>query len=118
MYAFFNNATIDYVAGRRCHVFKCANRGCKHSVRHYLDKKDAKSTGNMRCHVLSCWGEAAVKMAEKGGDAAVAKEKVVNSILQTGSITASFEIQGKHKVTYSNIQHTKSESRWVLIHQC
>jgi hypothetical protein len=65
----------------------------------------------MRRHALSCWGEAAVKMAEKARDASAAKVKVVNSILQTGSITASFEIRGKHKVTYSNIQHTKSEAQ-------
>ncbi|KAG1765074.1 hypothetical protein EV702DRAFT_981720, partial [Suillus placidus] len=29
----------------------------------YLNKKDAKSTGNMQKHVKSCWGEAALQTA-------------------------------------------------------
>ncbi|KAF9230693.1 hypothetical protein BU15DRAFT_56970, partial [Melanogaster broomeanus] len=64
IYAFYEPVpTIEYENGRRCHVFKCTARGCKHRVRRYLDKSDATSTGNMRKHVKSCWGEAALETA-------------------------------------------------------
>ena len=111
VYAFFNNASINEVKGRRCHEFKCANRSCKYYVRRFLDKSDAKSTSNLRRHAISCWGVEAVKMAEQAGDASSAKEKVVKSLLRTGSIMESFEIRGKNKVTYSNIPYTKTESQ-------
>lgn len=53
-------------------------------------------------------------MAEEAGNIKAAKERVVEKILKTGSITAAFEIQGTRQVTYSNIQHTFTESRYVL----
>ncbi|KAG2740022.1 hypothetical protein P692DRAFT_20638331, partial [Suillus brevipes Sb2] len=69
IYAFFEpTPRIEYHDSRRCHVFKCAARGCNHSVRRYLDKKDAKSTGNMRKHVKSCWGEEALQAAMATGN--------------------------------------------------
>jgi hypothetical protein len=50
-------------------------------------------------------------MAEKVGDAATARKKVVGSLLKMGSITTLFDIQGKKKKMYSNVQHTKMETR-------
>ncbi|KAG2740566.1 hypothetical protein P692DRAFT_201840419 [Suillus brevipes Sb2] len=90
--------------GRRAHVFKCQGKGCKATVRRYLDKGDARSTGNMRKHVRSCWGEEAK-------DANEVRKKIVGSVLRNGSITASFERKGKGKITYSHRQHTKAETK-------
>lgn len=116
IYAFFEPVPeIEYHDKRRCHVFKCAARGCKHRVRRYLDKKDAKSTGNMRKHVKSCWGEAALQAAMESGNTAAAREGVINKLLKTGSINASFEQKGKGKVTYSHRQHTRSETRAEIV---
>ena len=116
IYAFFEPVPeIEYHDKRRCHVFKCAARGCKHRVRRYLDKKDAKSTGNMRKHVKSCWGEAALQAAMESGNTAAAQEGVINKLLKTGSINASFEQKGKGKVTYSHRQHTRSETRAEIV---
>lgn len=57
VYAFFDPmpkiVTID---GCGAHKFKCQAKGCKAKVRHFLDKGDAHSTGNMHKHVHLCWG--------------------------------------------------------------
>ncbi|KAG1723200.1 hypothetical protein EDD22DRAFT_982946 [Suillus occidentalis] len=93
-------------------ITECCAKGCKATIRRFLDKKDVRSTGNMRKHVKSCWGEDALNAADdaKGAD---------DVILKNGSITASFERKGKGKVTYSHCQHTHGETRaeivrWVL----
>jgi hypothetical protein len=86
--------------GRRAHEFKCAARGCKATVRQYLDKKDARSTGNMRKHLKSCWGDSVMSAA-----------KIVAGILRDGSITTPFERKGKGKVMYSHRQHTRAETK-------
>ncbi|KAH7903433.1 hypothetical protein BJ138DRAFT_976062, partial [Hygrophoropsis aurantiaca] len=114
VYAFFHpDPLIEYVDGRRVHVFKCAAKSCKHRVRRYLDTGDATSTGNLRKHVKSCWGEEVLD-ATKGQTAAAAREGIVKNYLQTGTITAAFERKGKGKVTFSHRQHTKTESRLAL----
>ncbi|KAG1839441.1 hypothetical protein DFJ58DRAFT_667761, partial [Suillus subalutaceus] len=116
IYAFFEpTPEIEYHDNRRCHVFKCAVRGCKHKVRQYLDKKDAKYTGNMRKHVKSCWGEAALQMAMEHRDTAAAQDGVVKDLLETGTIKSSFERKGKGKVTYSHRQHTHTETRAEIV---
>ncbi|KAG1723998.1 hypothetical protein EDD22DRAFT_982907 [Suillus occidentalis] len=70
--------------------------------------EDVRSTGNMRKHVKSCWGEDALNAADdaKGAD---------DVILKNGSITASFERKGKGKVTYLHCQHTHGETRAEII---
>ncbi|KAG2085775.1 uncharacterized protein F5147DRAFT_748661 [Suillus discolor] len=109
IYAFFEpTPAIEYHDKRRCHVFKCAAHGCKHHIRRYLDKKDAKSTGNMRKHVKSCWGEAALQ-------AAMDLDGPIKTLLETGSIKTSFERKGKGKVTYSHRQHTRAETRAEVV---
>jgi hypothetical protein len=116
IYAFFEPTPgIEYHDGRRCHVFKCTARGCKHHVRRYLDKKDAKSTGNMHKHVKSCWGEAALQAAMECRNTAAARDGVVKSLLDTGSIQKSFDRKGKGKVVYSHRQHTRTETRFVCL---
>lgn len=111
---------IEYSEGRRCHVFSCASKSCKYKCRRFLDKGDANSTGNLRKHIKSCWGEEALRAAESAGDVNDVREKVVKSLNETGSITAAFKRKGKGKVTYSNRQHTKTETREVTfleVHQ-
>ncbi|KIM50610.1 hypothetical protein SCLCIDRAFT_145040 [Scleroderma citrinum Foug A] len=52
IYAFFSpSPTIEYVGGRCSHVFKCTTKGCGKTVRRFLDKSDACSTGNLHKHV-------------------------------------------------------------------
>ncbi|KAG1722400.1 uncharacterized protein EDB91DRAFT_1240224 [Suillus paluster] len=69
----------------------CQAKRCKNKVRRYLDKGDARSTGNMRKHVRSCWGDEVLKAADQAKDAN--------------------ERKGKGKVTYSHHQHTRAETR-------
>ncbi|KAG2039456.1 hypothetical protein BDR03DRAFT_821659, partial [Suillus americanus] len=65
VYAFFEPVlSIEYTGGRHSHVFKCMAKGHKQHVRRYLDKGDAKSTGNMAKHAKACWGEAAYQAAQ------------------------------------------------------
>ena len=93
--------------------FKCLAKGCKHKVHRYLGGKDAQSTGNMRRHAKTCWGDEAVRTADDARDVLEARTKVVRGILCNGSITAAFERKDKGKVLYSHRQHTKTETRYV-----
>ncbi|KAG2335774.1 hypothetical protein BDR05DRAFT_953832 [Suillus weaverae] len=57
VYASFDpTPRITEVGGRCAHEFKCCAKGCKATIRRFLDKKDVQSMGNMRKHVKSCWG--------------------------------------------------------------
>ncbi|KAG1854629.1 hypothetical protein F4604DRAFT_1932694 [Suillus subluteus] len=48
VYAFFHpTPNIVEIKGQRAHEFKCQAKGCKAKVRRFLDKGDARSTGNM-----------------------------------------------------------------------
>jgi hypothetical protein len=93
---------ITYENGQQCHEFVCAARGCKKTICHYLDKKDAKSTSNLQKHVKTCWGAEAVEAADQTKDVTEARNSVVNPLLKDGSITGIFERVGKGKVTYSH----------------
>src|SRR6202042_3983526 len=116
IYAFFEpTPVIEYVNGHRSHVFKCAGWSCKKTVRWFLDKKDSTSTSNMRKHVKSCWGEDALKAAMEAGTAKHARKTVVKELKGSGTITASFERKGKGKVTFSHHQHTKAETKSVML---
>ena len=117
VYAFFNpKPRINVVNGRRVHEFKCRAKGCNATTRRFLDKKDARSTGNMRKHVKACWGEDILAAADDAKDANEARTKIVGGILRNGSITASFECKGKGKVVYSHCQHTRAETRYCGLH--
>ena len=107
---------IEYSDGRRLHVFECAAKRCKarngRDVRRFLDKSDAKSTGNLRKHAKGCWGEEAVAAADNTRSIDAAREVLAKSKIRDGSIAAEFERIGKQKnVTYSHRQHTKTQAR-------
>ena len=114
VYAFFEaTPTIEYVDGRKCHSFKCLAKGCRQKIRRYLGGNDAQSTGNMRRHAKSCWGEDTIRIADGARNVSEACTKIVRGILHNGSITAAFERKDKGKVLYSHRQHTKTETRYV-----
>ena len=111
IYSFFSpTPDLEYVGGRRSHVFTCTGKSCKQRIRHFLDKGDASSTSNLRKHVISCWGEPAVKAVMDLANLSDAWE-AVDKLRVTGSITAAFERKGKGKITYSHRQHSKTETK-------
>jgi len=113
MYAFFELVPkIVTINGRNAHEFGCLAKGCKTTVRRFLDKGDAHSTGNMCKHVRSCWGADVLEAADEAKNANEVREKIIGSVLRSGSITAAFEQKGKGKVTYSHRQHTCAETRY------
>ncbi|KAG0695735.1 hypothetical protein DFH29DRAFT_790188, partial [Suillus ampliporus] len=117
VYAFFDpTPQIVEIDGRRAHNFKCQAKRGKNKVRRYLDKGDARSTGNMRKHVHLCWGDEVLKAADQAKDANEVHQNIVGSFLRNGSITASFERKGKGNVMYSHRQHTRTETRAEIVH--
>ena len=119
IYAFFRPVPIiEYVDGRRSHVFQCAARECMHKargVRRFLDKGDAKSTSHMRKHAKKCWGDAVVTSADSAKNANEVRATTVMGALNPQSIMAAFERKGKGKVKYSHRQHTKTEARAEIV---
>ena len=118
---FKTTPAIEYINGRRVHVFECAAKGCKgrgngRYVRRYLDTCDAKSTSNLRKHAKICWTDALVALADKTKDVKAARVALagLKDVDVDGSITAVFERLAKSKVTYSHRQHTKTEARYVI----
>ena len=93
------------------HIPSSAWQRCKAKVQHFLDKKDARSMGNMRKHVKSCWGNEVMAAADDAKHADEVRTKIVGSVLKDGSITTAFERKGKGKVTYSHRQHTRTETK-------
>ncbi|KAG1740362.1 hypothetical protein EDB19DRAFT_1828564 [Suillus lakei] len=82
VYAFFDpTPQIIEIDGRRAHDFKCQAKRCKTKVRRYLDKGDARSTGNMRKHVRSCWGDEVLKAADQAKNANEVRQKIIGSFL-------------------------------------
>ncbi|KIK73114.1 hypothetical protein PAXRUDRAFT_179219, partial [Paxillus rubicundulus Ve08.2h10] len=111
VYAFFQPIpAVEEADGRRSHVFKCCARGCKVTIHRYLDTTDARSTGNMWKHARKCWGEETVKATNAAKNTTEVHEKIVGSILCTGSIAQAFKMQGKGNATYSHRQHTCTET--------
>ena len=110
IYAFFSPVPeIIYVKGHRAHVFRCLAKSCKQSIRRFLDKSDAKSTGNMQQHVKNCWGEDVLKSID-GTKSIAATRDTVKSYSANRSITSAFTRAGKGCMTYSHRQHTKAET--------
>ena len=85
-------------------------------MRHYLDKSNRNSTGNLRKHVKVCWGDEALAAADSDatGNIDAAREVLIKSNIRDGSITSEFERIGKGKVTFSARQHTRAEMRCEL----
>jgi len=116
IYVFFRTSPrIDYVDGRRIHIFECAAGRCRGKngrvIRRYLDKGDAKSTSGLHRHAIKCWGAETVKSADGTKDLEMACTILLKSKLRDGTIMAEFERIGKGKVTYSHHQHTSNEAR-------
>lgn len=119
IYAFFHpNPEITYIDNRRAHDFTCNAKDCKGwgknpcLVRRYLDTRDSKSTGGLRRHAKICWGEENLERADAAKNIEEARKILKNTKLIDGKITAVFERTGQGKVTYSNRQHTRSETRY------
>jgi hypothetical protein len=121
IYAFFwPRPSIEMMNGRHCHDFKCAAPHCKgrgsqpRNVRRFLDTGDARSTGNLRKHAKRCWGADIIDQAdETRGIANIREGLAAAKALKDGSITATFERQGRGKVTFMSRQHTYKETRYV-----
>lgn len=118
IYVFFKpTPAIEYINGRRVHVFECTAPNCKgkangRKVRRYLDTTDAKSTSNLRKHAKICWGEEPVAAADATKNVHAAREALGK--YKDSSITAAFRRVAKGKVTYSHRQHTTAEARYVF----
>ncbi|THU89401.1 hypothetical protein K435DRAFT_584588, partial [Dendrothele bispora CBS 962.96] len=117
IYTFFDpEPTFEYHKSNcKCVVFKCTNRNCKKwEVVQYLDTKDASSTGNMRSHVKSCWGEDILSEVDQAKDVDEGW-KVTGGYRRNGSITATFEKKRSGQATYSFCQYTKTDTRIKII---
>ena len=95
--------------GRWYHRFHCFAKSCKGSVKRYLDTKDSGSTSNMRKHAKICWGAETVQAAMDASNLDGARSVLANH--KDGSIAAAFQVKGKGKVTYSQRQHTRQQTR-------
>ncbi|KIM53945.1 hypothetical protein SCLCIDRAFT_137784 [Scleroderma citrinum Foug A] len=112
IYAFFKPLPQVVVKnGCRTHEFLCFGRGCKATVRWFLDTTDCRSTSNLRKHAKSCWGNDVVRAADDAKNADEVWTKIVPNYLQDGSITAAFERKGKGNIMYSHCQHTRQETK-------
>jgi hypothetical protein len=115
IYVFFKSKpTIQYLEGRKAHIFECAASHCRCKTKYvcrFLDTKDAKSTSNLRRHAKLCWGDDTVAAADDTWDVKSAREALSKRKDLNGSITVAFERAGKGKVTYSHHQHMKKELR-------
>ncbi|KJA19983.1 hypothetical protein HYPSUDRAFT_143043 [Hypholoma sublateritium FD-334 SS-4] len=114
IYAFWTPIpTIGYDDGHRYHEFKCFKKSCSKSVRRFLDKSDATSTGNLHRHTKACWGADIVHLAMNAGNVENARNVLSKS--KDGSIAEAFRKAGKEQVTYSHRQHMKMETRAEIV---
>jgi hypothetical protein len=119
IYAFFGAVPeIEYVNGRRTHVFSCLAKTCRgkgkspRRVNRFFDKGDASSTSNLRKHAKICWGDDVVKSADETKDVTLARGIIGKSGMGNATITTMFErAKNKGVVTYSHTQHTKTETK-------
>ncbi|KAK0457625.1 uncharacterized protein EV420DRAFT_1620887 [Desarmillaria tabescens] len=94
-YAFFHPVpAIEYHHDRKCHIFTCAAKGCKHVVAQYLDTMDKESTGNM------CAG---VQMS-------LIWLTMLRITMVHGRMKMFEWLKGKGAVMYSHCSHTKTET--------
>ena len=91
IYAFFPpTPAVEYVGGHCSHVFKCTVKGCNKTVCRFLDKGDARSTGNLCKHMKKCWGEDVLHQVFEAKNTKAAREAVRN-YTANGSITVAFK---------------------------
>lgn len=113
-YAFFRpEVSIGYKDGRRMHIFHCLKHGCKRpqGLNRFLDTGDSTSTGNLRKHIVACWGAEALKAAD--GTASLPDARTgVEALMRNGSIPSAFKrIQKNGAMSYSTRQHTFAQLR-------
>jgi hypothetical protein len=104
--------------GRCCYAFECIAKSCKHKTRvvqRYLDKGDAKSTGNLRKHVKKCWGNEVVATADKAKMTRNVRDATAKGFLDPQLITSAFKRSGKGKVSYFYRQFTKTKSKAEIV---
>ena len=106
---------IEYKDNRHCHVFRCLAKGCGSVVCHFVDND---LTSNLIRHAWKCFSEDTINAAKSAKNAQEVCNKIVGSILRDGSITAVFERKDCKVVTYSHHQHTKMETRYVVLRTC
>jgi hypothetical protein len=119
-YSFFkDDVKVKYTKDkdeRKYHEFTCLHPNCGATIKRYLDKKDATSTGSLKYHVEeSCkaWGPGisdvvkSAKEAQSVGDG----RAIAGSYIRTGNITHVFQRKDKATVTYSIRNHTFDEIR-------
>ena len=112
IYTFFSpSPAIEYVGGRHLHVFRCAAKGCGKTVCRFLDKSNARSTGNLHKHVGKCWGEDVLHQVFEFGNVKAAHE-AVKSFTENRSITVAFEQKNKEQVQFSHRPHKKWQTRY------
>ncbi|KZV89380.1 hypothetical protein EXIGLDRAFT_618283, partial [Exidia glandulosa HHB12029] len=122
IYAFYNPTfRIGYEGGRRYHAFQCAAKGCKKEVRRFLNGSNATSTSNLIKHARKCFGKDTVERAKEYGTAATARDELASELndYKPATITASFKRQSdKGAVSYMHRQHTKTETRCLIVRWC
>ncbi|KIL55361.1 hypothetical protein M378DRAFT_90995, partial [Amanita muscaria Koide BX008] len=121
IYAFFKpDPLIEYDnKGNRIHAFECIAEPCQGKgrnqkfVRRNLGTADATSTGNLRKHALSCWGQEAIDAVSNSTSLQEARNvlKKARNTMRNGLLVFEFERTGSGKVTYSHRPPTKLESR-------
>ena len=111
-YAFYEpRPTIEYKAGRRLHVFRCARPGCSKTRQRYLDTGDAASTGLLWSHAKGCWGADAVRIAQECTTASDARP-LMEDWARNGRITTAFErVNRSGTESYRTTPLTKTETR-------
>ena len=93
-----------------CMCSHVAAKGCKKTIRWFLDKGDAMSTGNLHKHAKSCWGAEAVAAAAALGRVKDARGHV-EELGRTGLITEAFKRAAGSKQTYSTKPYTPMQAR-------
>jgi len=69
----------------------------------------------MHKHAKRCWGAEIITSANNAKNVNNVCDTTIKGILDPQTITATFEQQGKDKVTFSHRQHTKTESRAEIV---
>src|SRR6202453_5486108 len=78
VYVFFKpSACVEYVEGRKAHVFECEATHCRCKskyVRRFLYTSDTSSTSNLHRHAKICWGDVVVGAADTTGNIETARK--------------------------------------------
>ncbi|KAF8347659.1 hypothetical protein F5887DRAFT_881515, partial [Amanita rubescens] len=101
---------------RPFHNFICANKGCTKRIWRYLDKRDTKSTGNLKKHAERCWKPEVVQETFDTNNLKETHEVIAT--VRDGTITSHFEHSGKGKETYCNRATIAKIVCWVAENNC